>query len=76
MTTNANGVAQVYYTAGRKPGVVGLEAVYLDRVGGASFYQAPAGIALPELPVVASAPTASLIREIAASSATIRVDRQ
>jgi hypothetical protein len=76
VTTNANGVAQVYYTAGRKPGLVGLEAVYLDRVGGTSFYQAPAGISLPDLPIVASAPTAALIREIAASSSTIRVERQ
>ena len=49
-TTNAAGVAQVYYTAGRAPGLVRIRGTAKNEVTRAVLLQAPAELRLPTLP--------------------------
>lgn len=76
VTTDAAGVARVYYTAGRKNGFVAIDAVAGDRVAGVALIQAPPELALPDLPIVAIPATRALVEELLAASATILVKRQ
>ncbi len=75
-TTDAAGVAQIYYTAGRKNGLVGIDVVAGDRTAGVTLIQAPPDLALPDLPMPTSAATRALADELAATTATIRIERQ
>ena len=74
-TTNAAGIAQIYYTAGRKNGHVAIEFIARDRTAGVSIVQAPPELTLPKLPVVTAASTGALMQELAKGTATIRVER-
>jgi hypothetical protein len=76
ITTNAAGVAQVFYTAGRKNGFVGIEASAGARGAGVSLVQAPGAIPLPALPVVGDAWTRAMLGELAGATTTLRVERQ
>jgi hypothetical protein len=74
--TNANGMAEIYYTAGRKPGFVGIDALANDRSAGVSLLQFPAGMTLPSLPIPTSAANLSLMAELGGAVGTIRIERQ
>ena len=52
-TTDEAGVAQVFYTSGRKSGLVHIEAIAAGQSGGAALMQLPPGVApeLKELPL-------------------------
>lgn len=75
-TTNAEGIAQLYYTAGRKSGHVAIEAAAGTSVGSASILQAPDGVALPAVPVSGPAAEVALIREWDKALAEIRIERE
>ena len=75
VVTNAGGSAQIYYTAGRKNGFVGIEATAQDRGAGTSLVQAPPAVQIPDLPVVGDAWTRALHAELAGGTATLRVPR-
>lgn len=75
-TTDASGVARVYYTAGRKNAVVHIDVVAGDRTAGVTLMQVPPSLSLPDLPTVATPATRALVDELVAASATIRVERQ
>lgn len=75
-TTNADGIARIYYTAGRKNGFVGIEARVGERNAGVSIVQAPPSLALPELPVAGAASVKALADEWAGAIAGLRVDRE
>lgn len=75
-TTNAGGVAEVYYTAGRKTGVTHIDASSGGLSAGVSIVIAPAALPLPTLPTSASAATRSFIDEWARSFAALRVERE
>lgn len=74
-TTNDHGIAQVYYTAGRKNGFVAIEAMAGEQAAAAALVQAPAEVALPDLPVSGAKPIAALADEWAASLAGLRIER-
>ncbi len=73
--TNASGIAQVYYTAGRKNGLVAIEAVAGDRAAGVSLLQAPPEVALPDLPVVVTPATRAMLDALGGTMAELRVER-
>ncbi|MDP2305156.1 MAG: Ig-like domain-containing protein [Pseudomonadota bacterium] len=75
-TTNADGIARIYYTAGRKNGFVGIEARVGERNAGVSIVQAPPSLALPELPVAGAASVKALADEWAGAITGLRVERQ
>jgi hypothetical protein len=75
-TTNAEGIAQLYYTAGRKNGLVSLSATVGDFTAGATLIQAPASVALPDLPVSGTKDVAGLVGEWQGSLAGIRLERE
>ncbi len=75
VVTNASGSAQIYYTAGRKNGFVGIEASAQDRGAGTSLVQAPPSVPLPDLPVVGDAWTRALHAELAAGTAILKIPR-
>ncbi|MDP2315066.1 MAG: Ig-like domain-containing protein [Pseudomonadota bacterium] len=74
-TTNADGFARVYYTAGRKSGFVGIEVTAGERNGAVSLVQAPPALALPDLPVAGSATVRALTDEWAGAIPALRVER-
>ncbi|MFN7146354.1 MAG: Ig-like domain-containing protein, partial [Myxococcota bacterium] len=79
-TTDQNGAARVYYTAGRKHGFVGIDAAATasgagTRTAGVSLVQAPPSLTLPDLPVAAAAPTRAFVDEAAGAIAEMRVER-
>ena len=53
-TTNADGLAQVYYTAGRRNGVVQIAANVGDFSAAATLVQAPPNVVVPALPTSGS----------------------
>lgn len=73
--TNADGIAQVFYTAGRANGFVAIEASAGDRTAGVSLLQAPEGVAVPDLPVNGSAEAVELAKDVAGGVAAVRIDR-
>lgn len=74
--TNAEGLAQVYYTAGRKNGLVTVNATVGDLAAGTSLIQAPVGLALPTIPFSGSKLLAGLAGEWQGSLASARVERE
>lgn len=75
-TTNEDGIAQVFYTAGRKNGVVAITATVGDLVAAATLLQAPLALPLPDLPVSASKQVAALAGEWQGSLASVRLERE
>lgn len=75
-TTGPDGVAQVYYTAGRKNLVVMAEASAGSRVAAASVFQVAPGVNLPAMPLSGQAPQLTLRSEWAGSLASARVERE
>ncbi len=75
-TTNADGIAQVYYTAGRKNGAVSVTAAVGDLGAAAMLIQAPAGVMVPNLPVSATKEVAALVNEWQGSLAGVRLERE
>ncbi|MFZ5480407.1 MAG: hypothetical protein ACOZNI_26830 [Myxococcota bacterium] len=75
VTTGPDGIAPVYYTAGRKTGFVGVDALAGDRAAGASMVQAPPEVTLPALPVAGSAATRALLDDWKGTIAELRVER-
>jgi hypothetical protein len=76
VTTNADGVAKIYYTAGRKNGFVGIEATAGDRSAGVSLIQAPMELSLPDLPFAGPAAIRVLAEDWAGAMGAIRVERE
>jgi hypothetical protein len=74
-TTNAEGIARVYYTAGRANTFVGIEASAYQRAGGASLVQVAPSVTMPDLPLSASAPVQALMNEWAAAMTAVRIER-
>jgi hypothetical protein len=74
-TTNAEGIARVYYTAGRANTFVGIEASAYQRAGGASLVQVAPSVTIPDLPLSASAPVQALMNEWAAAMTAVRIER-
>lgn len=75
-TTGADGTTQVYYTAGRKAQTVSIEATANDATAAITLVQAPTGLALPTLPVVAPKAVASMMSEWAATISPLRIERE
>ena len=75
-TSNAEGVAQVYYTAGRRAGHVAIEATAGDALGAASMVQAPDGLALPTMPASGPKSHVALVNEWDRSLAEMRIERE
>lgn len=73
--TNAEGVAQVFYTAGRKNGFVRVEATADGHTAGAAMVQVPEGVAIPDLPIGGAKETVGVAADVAAGIAAIRVER-
>ncbi|MES2641683.1 MAG: invasin domain 3-containing protein [Myxococcota bacterium] len=75
-TTNEDGIAQVFYTAGRKNGVVSITATVGDLAAATTLVQAPTTLVLPDLPVSASKQVAALAGEWQGSLVTVRLERE
>lgn len=75
-TTNATGVAQVYYTAGRTAGLVGIEVTSRTQTAVTALLQAPDELALPTLPVAGSRAEAALVDEWRNGLGTVRIERE
>ena len=75
-TTNAAGIAQVFYTAGRKNGFSAIDASVGDLCAGVSILQAPPTVTLPDLPTSSSAATRATLEEWVKSLAAMRVERE
>lgn len=75
-TTNANGLAQVYYTAGRKNGMITVEATAGDVAAATALVQAPETLALPTLPTSGAKAVAQLTQEWAGSLSAMRIERE
>lgn len=73
--TNGEGVAQVYYTAGRKNGLVTITVTAMDRSAGVTLLQAPPELKLPDLPVGGTPAVVGLAKELEAGLAHVRVER-
>ncbi len=75
-TTGANGTAQVYYTPGRKPQTVSVEATAGDATAAVTVIQAPASLALPDVPTVAPKAIAAMVDEWSAAISPFRIERE
>lgn len=75
-TTNSAGVAEVYYTAGRKNGLTVIDVSAAGLSAGVSILQAPAEMSFPELPISAAAATRSVVEDWAAGLTALRVERE
>ena len=76
VTTGANGLAQIYYTAGHKNAFVAIEATAGEYVAGASLLQVPVGTVIPTLPASGSKAVVALAGEWAGSLAGVRLERE
>lgn len=74
-TTGPDGLAQIYYTSGRKNTLVAAEASAGDLVANTSLLQVPATLAVPDLPISGSKAVGALIEEWAASLGALRIER-
>lgn len=74
-TTNAAGVAVVYYTAGRGNTVVNIDARAGSTNAGVTLLQVPPELQVPTIGVSASAPLRALVDEWRQSFAALRVER-
>ncbi len=75
-TTGADGLAQVHYTAGRKAGIVSIEAQSGDAVSAVSLAQVPDELALAGLPIAGSRVEAALVNEWGAALGELRIERE
>ena len=75
-TTNAEGLAQVFYTAGRNAGLVTFEATAGDITAAGSLVQVPERLALPAIPVAGSRSDAVHVAEWDNALADIHLDRE
>jgi hypothetical protein len=75
-TTNADGIAQIFYTAGRRNGVVSINATVGDLAASATLVQAPPTLVVPDLPVSGSKAVAALAGEWQGSLANLRLERE
>lgn len=75
-TTNADGIAQVFYTAGRKNGAVTVAATVGDLSAAATLIQAPGTVMVPDLPVSGAKDVASVAGEWQGSLAGVRIARE
>jgi hypothetical protein len=76
VTTNANGIGQVFYTAGRSADLVRINATAGDHQGGTAILQAPANVAKVDLPISGSADNVALDKKWAAIVGGLRVERE
>ncbi len=74
-TTGPDGLAQIYYTSGRKNTMVAAEASAGDLVANATLLQVPATLAVPDLPTSGPKNVSALIEEWAASLGALRIER-
>lgn len=75
-TTNAAGIAEIYYTAGRTNGMTAIDVSAGPLSAGVSILQAPPELTAPALPIPSSASTRAMIEEWARSLAALRVERE
>ncbi len=75
-TTNGEGLAQVFYTAGRKAGLVTFEVSAGDLLAAAALAQVPEALALPTLPIAGSKVDATLVGEWDKALSEVRVERE
>jgi hypothetical protein len=75
-TTNASGIAEIYYTAGRANGMTAIDVSAGPLSAGVSILQAPPELTAPALPIPSSASTRAMIEEWSRSLAAMRVERQ
>ncbi len=75
-TTNSEGLAQVFYTAGRKAGLVSIEAAAGDLVAAGALAQVPENLALPAVPVAGSRADAALVAEWDKALTDVHIDRE
>ena len=75
-TTNASGLAQVYYTSGRKSGLIGIEVASANQVASAALLQAPDELTLPSIPVAGSRAEAALVAESRKALGEVRIERE
>ena len=75
-TTNADGLAQVFYTAGRKAGMVTFEATAGDLTAAGALAQVPGGLVLPDLPVAGSRADAVQVAEWDKALPELHLDRE
>ena len=75
-TTNADGISQVFYTAGRRNGIVNVSATAGDLAASASLVQAPLTLNVPDLPVSGPKDVAAVAGEWQTSLASVRLVRE
>ncbi len=75
-TTNASGLAQVYYTSGRQSALVGIEVASANQVAVAALLQAPDELTLPAIPVAGSRAEAALVAESRQALGEVRIERE
>lgn len=75
-TTNANGLAQVFYTAGRAADLVRITATAGGHAAGAAVLQGPSGIATPDLPLSGSAANRDLARKWSGIVTALHIARE
>lgn len=75
-TTGPDGIAQIYYTAGRKNGLVTAEATVGNHSAMAALYQAPLGFVGPTLPFSGQRPATAVATEWAGSLGQLRLERE
>jgi hypothetical protein len=75
-TTGPDGLAQVYYTSGRKNVLVDAEATAGDLVANATMLQVPATMSVPDLPVSGPKAVGALLDEWSASLGALRIERE
>jgi len=74
-STGPDGLAQIYYTSGRKNTVVTAEASSGDLAAATTLLQIPPALAVPDLPVSGPKAAAGLVEEWANSLGTLRIER-
>jgi hypothetical protein len=74
--TDGRGIAQVYYTAGRRNTLVDVEVEASDQLGAVGLLQVPAELAVPSLPVAGSKPAVDQSAAWQDTLAELRVERE
>lgn len=75
-TTNASGLAQVFYTAGRTPGMVTVEVSSRSQTATGALLQVPDELTLPVVPVAGSRAEAALVAEWRKVLGTVVIERE
>lgn len=74
-TTNANGIAQVFYTAGRTPDLARIVVTAGDHEGGTALLQVPSAVRPVDLPISGTAANRALDARWAAIVTALRIER-